>query len=313
LTRRGWWLFAAMSVIWGFPYLLIKLAVRDLSPASVVFLRTALGASLLLPLALARANFRPVLRRWRWVAVFTAVELAVPWVLLTDAERHVSSSLAGLMMASVPLVATLISRIGGNPEPIGARRLAGLAAGLAGVVVLLGFDVGGGQPLVLAKLALVVVCYAVGPVVIARRLSDLPTLEVVAASLALCALAYAPAGIALLPPTMPPPEVIAAVAGLGIVCTALAFLLFFQLVAEVGPVRANVVTYLNPAVAVVAGVGLLGEPFTAQAAAGLVLILGGSWLATGARGTGEGRVAVAPSRADDPPRSSAGWKAAGCD
>jgi drug/metabolite transporter (DMT)-like permease len=112
---------------------------------------------------------------------------------------------------------------------------------------------------------------------------------------------------------MPPPEVIAAVAGLGIVCTALAFLLFFQLVAEVGPVRANVVTYLNPAVAVLAGVGLLGEPFTTQAAAGLVLILGGSWLATGARGADQRHVAVAPSRADDPPRSSAGWKAAGCE
>jgi drug/metabolite transporter (DMT)-like permease len=300
LTRRGWWLFAAMSVIWGIPYLLIKVAVRDLSPASVVFLRTALGASLLLPLALARPNFRPVLRRWRWVAVFTAVELAVPWVLLTDAERHVSSSLAGLMMASVPLVATLISRIGGSREPIGGRRLAGLAAGLAGVVVLLGFDASGGQPLVLAKLSLVVVCYAVGPVVIARRLSDLPTLEVVAASLALCALAYAPAGIALLPKAMPPPEVIAAIAGLGIVCTALAFLLFFQLVAEVGPVRANVVTYLNPAVAVLAGVGLLGEPFTAQAAAGLVLILGGSWLATGARRADQRPAPIAPARADPP-------------
>ncbi|MGZ6143702.1 MAG: DMT family transporter [Myxococcales bacterium] len=283
MTRRAWWLFAAISVIWGIPYLLIKVAVQDLAPASVVFLRTGIGAALLVPVALARGNFRPVLRRWRWVVLFTAVELGIPWVLLTDAERRVSSSLAGLMMASVPLVVALISRFSKGGEPIGGRRLAGLAAGLVGVVALLGLDLGGGAPVVLAQLGLVVVGYAVGPLVISRKLADLPTFEVVAASLALCALAYAPAGIALLPHTLPPPRVIGAVAGLGVLCTALAFLLFFELVAEAGPMRASVITYVNPAIAMLAGVLVLGERFTAGTAAGFVLILGGSWLATGSR------------------------------
>lgn len=293
MTRRGWWLFAAISVIWGVPYLLIKVAVHDLAPASVVFLRTALGAALLLPVVLARGNLRPVLRRWRWVALFTTVELAIPWVLLTDAERRVSSSLAGLMMASVPIVGVLLLRLGGSRERFGGRRLAGLAIGLAGVVVLLGLDVASRDALVLVELALVVVGYAAGPLVIARRLSDLPTLEVVAASLGLCAVAYAPAGIALLPHALPGLRVLGAIAGLGVFCTALAFVLFFQLIAEVGPVRASVVTYVNPAVAVLAGVALLGEPFTKWIAAGLVLILGGSWLANGSRESPES-AAVAP-------------------
>ncbi len=280
MTRRGWWLFAAMSLIWGVPYLLIKVAVRDLAPASVVFLRTALAAALLLPVALARGNFRPVLRRWRPVALFTAVELAVPWVLLTDAERHVTSSLAGLTIASVPLASALFARAFGHRERMTGVRLLGLAAGFAGVAALLGLDVAGSEPLVVAKLAVVVVCYALGPLIIARSLSDLPTLEVVTASLALCAAAYAPFGIALLPRSPPAPQVVAAVAGLGVVCTALAFVLFFQLIAEIGPVRASVITYVNPAVAVIAGVAVLQEPITAGTAAGFVLILGGSWLAT---------------------------------
>lgn len=285
MTRRGLWLFAALSVIWGIPYLLIKIAVRDFAPASVVFLRTAIGASLLVPVVLlrGRGNLRRVLARWPSILLFTAVELGIPWVLLTEAERHVSSSLAGLMMASVPLVGALLTYAIGTRHHLGWRRIGGLGLGLLGVVALLGLDLGAGEPLVLVKLALVVLGYATGPLVIERKLSDLPALEVVTASLALCALAYAPVGIAQLPETMPPLSTIAAVASLGVVCTALAFLLFFQLIAEIGPVRATVITYVNPAVAVLAGVTFLGEPFTLGTAAGLVLILGGSSLATGSR------------------------------
>lgn len=282
MTRRGWLLFGGLSVIWGIPYLLIKVAVQDLTPASLVFLRTTLAVALLLPVALARGNLRALLPRWRPLLLFTAVELAVPWVLLSDAERRVTSSLAGLVVASVPLVGALLSRLSGRHEPLGGRRLAGLAIGLAGVIALLGIDVGTGDALVVGELALVVLGYALGPLVISRRLSDLPTLDVVAASLALCALVYAPVGIAQLPPAMPPVQVIGAVVGLGVLCTAVAFILFFQLIAEIGPVRATVITYVNPAVAVAAGVALLGEPFTLGTAAGFVLILGGSWLATGA-------------------------------
>jgi drug/metabolite transporter (DMT)-like permease len=282
VTRRGWWLFVGLSLIWGIPYLLIKVAVRELTPASLVFLRTSIGAALLLPVAIGRGNLRALLPRWRPVVLFTAVELAVPWLLLSDAERRVSSSLAGLVVASVPLVGALLARLSGGHEPLGGRRLTGLAVGLGGVVVLLGLDVGTGDAFAVAELALVVLGYALGPLVISRGLTDLPTLDVVAASLGLCALVYAPVGIAQLPSAMPAPSVVGAVVGLGVLCTALAFILFFRLIAEIGPVRATVITYVNPAVAVAAGVTLLGEPLTAGTVAGFVFILAGSWLATGA-------------------------------
>lgn len=282
LTRRGWFLFVALGVVWGIPYLLIKIAVRDFTPASLVLLRTAIGAAVLLPMVLHRGHARALLAHWRPIALFTFVEMAVPWFLLSDAERRVTSSFAGLFMASVPLVGAVLSRFTGRHEHLGVRRLAGLGVGLAGVIALLGLDMGGGDAWAVAELAVVVVGYAVGPIIVARRLGDLPALDVVAASLALCALAYAPLGIAQLPPALPALDAIVAVAVLGLVCTVVAFLLFFRLIAEVGPVRSTVITYVNPAVAVAAGVALLDEPFTVGTAVGFVLILAGSWLATGA-------------------------------
>ena len=134
MTRRGWLLFLALSVIWGIPYLLIKVAVRELTPASLVFLRTGLGTLLLLPAVLRNGNLRALLPRWRAILLFTLVEVALPWWLLSDAERRISSSLSGLLVASVPLLGALLSRLTGAHEPLGARRLAGLGAGFAGVV-----------------------------------------------------------------------------------------------------------------------------------------------------------------------------------
>jgi drug/metabolite transporter (DMT)-like permease len=281
MSRRGWLLFVALGLIWGIPYLLIKVAVRELTPASLVLLRTAIGAAILVPVVVWRGGARALLPRWRPIALFTVVELAIPWLLLSEAERRVTSSLAGLFMASVPLVGALLARVTGRHEPLGARRMVGLVVGLAGVVALLGLDLGRGDAPAIAALAVVALGYAIGPMIVARKLADLPVLDVVAASLALCAVAYAPVGIALLPARMPSWEVVAAVVVLGVACTAAAFLLFFRLIAEVGPVRATVITYVNPAVAVAAGVALLGEPFTLGTAIGFVLILAGSWLATG--------------------------------
>ena len=280
MTRRGWLLFLALSVIWGIPYLLIKVAVRELTPASLVFLRTALGALLLLPAVMKNGNLRALLPRWRPILLFTLVEVALPWWLLSDAERRISSSLSGLLVASVPLLGALLSRLTGAHEPLGTRRLAGLGVGFAGVVALLGLDLRG-DVAATVEMTLVVVGYALGPLIVSRRLADLASLDVVAVSIGLCALAYAPVGIAQLPRAMPSPAVIGSVAMLGVACTAVAFLLFFRLIAEVGPVRATVITYVNPAIALLAGVTLLGEPFTPGTAAGFVLIIAGSWLATG--------------------------------
>ncbi len=280
MTRRGWLLFAAMGVIWGVPYLLIKVAVADLSPASLVFLRTATGVLVLLPIAAARGSIAPLRGHWRWVLAYTVVEVAVPWLLLSDAERHISSSLAGLLIAAVPFIGALLALVTGGDDRLDGRRLGGLLVGFFGVATLVGFDLSGGSLGAVGEIGVVTVGYALGPMIIARRLRGVPAVGVVAASLVLTAIVYAPVGILQLPHHAPSARVILAVAGLGIVCTALAFLLFFALIAEVGPVRATVITYVNPAVALALGVAVLGEAFTASTAAGFVLIVLGSFLAT---------------------------------
>jgi drug/metabolite transporter (DMT)-like permease len=281
VTRRGSLLFAAMCVIWGLPYLLIKVAVRDLQPATLVFCRTAIGALILVPIAVARGDLRPVLARWKPLVAYTIVELAIPWVLLSTAEQRLPSSLSGLLVAAVPLVGAVFSRSLKDRDPLGGRGITGLLVGLAGVGALVGFNVSGADAGSVAIVAFVVVGYAAGPLILAHALSDLPGMGVVASSLALCALAYAPFALTRLPASTPPARVLAAVVVLGVVCTALAFVLFFDLIGEIGPVRATVITYVNPAVAVVLGVVFLHESFGVATGVGFALILAGSVLATG--------------------------------
>ena len=283
MSRRGWVLFAAMAVIWGIPYLLIKVAVDEIAPSTLVLARTALGALLLLPLAFARGQLRPLLPRWKPLLVFTAVEICGPWLLLGFAEQRLSSSLTGLLVAGVPLVGALLARLGPDRERLGRRRLAGLLVGLAGVAALVGFELGIGDARALAAMTFVVVGYALGPAILARHFADLPALGVVAASLALAALAYVAAGIVEAPSAWPSGRAVLAVLVLTVVCTAVGFLVFFALVAEVGPARSTVITYVNPAVAVLLGVLVLDESFTLATAAGFVLILLGSVLATSRR------------------------------
>jgi drug/metabolite transporter (DMT)-like permease len=269
-----------MAVIWGIPYLLIKIAVGELTPAALVFLRTAVGASLLLPLAAARGELAPLLPYWRSVLAYTAVEVAVPWFLLSDAERRLSSSLTGLLIAAVPLIGALLTRLTRGDDRLDRRRVAGLLVGLTGVAVLLGLNVSFRDLGAVVELGLVAVGYATGPILVARRLPTVPAVGVIAASVGLTAVAYAPVALPQLPATLPSVRVLVAVAILAVVCTAFAFLLFFALIAEVGPVRATVITYFNPAVALLLGVTLLHEPLTLGAVVGFALILVGSYLAT---------------------------------
>jgi drug/metabolite transporter (DMT)-like permease len=279
MSRRGWVLFLAMGAIWGVPYLLIKVAVDVLTPASLVLLRTAVAAAILLPLALARGQLRPLLPKWRPLVAFTVAELAVPWFLLSNAERRLSSSLSGLLIAAVPLVGALLGWLTGG-ERLGVRRILGLAIGIGGVAALVGLDLGGGDVPALLQMAVVAIGYAVGPFILARYLTDVPGLGVIAAALSLTAIVYLPVGVAQLPAQWPSAKVIASVLTLSVLCTAIAFLVFFALIDEVGPVRATVITYVNPAVAVALGVILLGEPFTVGIAVGFALVLLGSVLAT---------------------------------
>jgi drug/metabolite transporter (DMT)-like permease len=271
-----------MCVIWGVPYLLIKVAVVAVSPVLLVFLRTAIGAALLLPVAVARRQLRPLLPHWRILIAYTAAEVAIPWLFLSDAETRLSSSLSGLLIAAVPLVGAVLVRLTGDTsdgDRLGTTRLAGLLIGLAGVGALLGLDLHAGDGWALAEIAVTVVGYATGPIIINRRLSTLPSTGVIAASLTLAAVSYAPWALTHLPARTPPADAMVSAALLGVVCTATAFLLFFALIAEIGPARATVITYVNPAVAVLLGVTLGGEHFTAGMAFGFPLVLAGSYFA----------------------------------
>ena len=270
-----------MCVIWGIPYLMIRVAVRELAPVTLVFLRTGLAALLLVPLAARRRELRPLLERWRPLLAYTAIEVALPWVLLSRAETKLTSSLTGLLIAAVPLVGALIVSLSGERERLGGRRWVGLLVGLCGVAAIVGLDLGNVNAVALVEIALVAVCYAVGPIILSRRLNGLPPLGVVAASLALSAIAYAPLAAFRWPSEMPSAHVVESVVGLAVVCSAAAFLIFFALIAEVGPVRATVITYVNPAVAAVLGVLLLSERVTAGMLVGFALVLVGCVLATG--------------------------------
>lgn len=281
MSRRGWALFIAMSVIWGLPYLLIKVAVGEVSPVLLVFARCVVGAALLLPWTIAKGQLRPALRHWRALLVFTAVEMAAPWLLIAYAEETLSSSLTGLLVAGVPFVAAVAARLVGEEERLTPVRILGMAIGIVGIGVLLGLDVEGAQLLPLLAIGLVLIGYAAGPLVVTRALPDVPGVAASSIALLVTAVVYAPFAFPELDELgqVSAPGWLSLVA-LGAVCTALALALFFTLIREVGPQRALVITFVNPAVAVLLGVLLLDEPFTLGIALGLPLVLIGCVLAT---------------------------------
>ena len=285
MTRRGWLLFATMSLLWGVPYLLIRITVAELSPFVVVAIRTGLAALVLLPLAWRSGALGALRGRWHLVLAFALVEITAPFVLIAYGEQHVTSSLAGLLVAAVPLFVALLALRLDPTERVTGTRLAGLAVGLSGVLVLLGFDVGAEPAQLLGALAILgaTVCYAGGALLIKRSLADVPPLAMISAGLSLTTLLLLPAALLTAPSAPPSARVTAAMVVLGVLCTAVAFLGFFALIAEVGASRATVITYIHPAVAVALGVALLDEPVTLATGAGFLLVLAGSWLSTGGR------------------------------
>ena len=280
MTRRGLLLFAAMCVIWGIPYLLIRVAVNEISPAVLVFLRTFVAALILAPIVLGRGGLGDVGRQWPALLAFAAVEIAAPWFFLSSAEQHITSALAGLLVSAVPLVGVVIATALGNREHLALASISGLLLGLVGVALIVGFDLRASDATALIEMAGVVIGYAVGPAILARYLTGVRSVTVIGVSLGLCAIAYAPVAAIQWPHSFPSLSVLGAVAVLAVVCTALAFLLFFALIAEIGPVRATVITYVNPAVAATLGVTVLHESLTLGMGVGFVLVLAGSTLAT---------------------------------
>lgn len=282
MTRRAWLLFAAMAVIWGIPYLFIKIAVAEISPATVVGLRTLFGALVLVPLAMRSDALRPALRAWPYVVAFGVIEMGIPWLLLGHAETRVASGFAGLMLAAVPIVSTVLSFVLGDRHALAGVRVLGLATGILGVGLLVGLDSLSGQvdPLSVVELLIVAVCYAVGPAIASRKLGHVPSMGVIAVSLAIVAVLYLPVTGMGLSAGLPSVSVIVSVLVLALICTALAFVLFFELIGEAGPVRATVITFVNPAVAVLLGLVVLSEPLTWGMVVGFPLVLLGSYWAT---------------------------------
>ncbi len=303
MTRRGLILFAALGIAWGIPYLFIKVAVSELDPAMVVLGRSALAAILLLPLAFFRREVVSVVRRWKPMLAYTLVEIILPWYFLSTAEQRLPSSTAGLLLATVPLAGVAIAFAMGRPERLSRMNWLGIAFGMLGVAALVGLDIAGSDLIPVAQMAIVVVGYALGPAILSRWMSDLPGVGVVAVSLAVTAVVYVPFVLftGAWPTAVPSTAVIVSVIVLAVVCSALAFLLMVGLIAEIGPVKATTITYVNPAVAIIAGVVVLGERVTIWTIVGFVLVLAGSYLVTRKRQETPAAAGVEAAPSEQPP------------
>lgn len=286
-TRKGWILFAVMAFVWGVTYLFIKEAVATFGPPAVVSGRTLLGAFVLLPFALRSGALKAAWRHWPWILMFGVVEMGGPFLLLSHAEIQLPSGLTGLLVATVPLFAVIIALLRGDRTALAPVRLGGLLLGFAGVAVVVAgpglFPHDGASVLAIGEVMLTAVMYAIAPFIIAHKLADVPSLGTITVALMAIGLAYLPA--ALLTPHEPPTlRSAGSLVLLGVICTALAFIAFFALIREVGPVRAPLFTYINPIVAIALGTVLVAEPVTRGLLIGFPIILVGCWFAaTGGR------------------------------
>lgn len=286
MTSKAWLAFAAMSLIWGVPYLFIKIAVDGgVTPFLLAWSRVALAAVVLLTLAWRAGTLRSVRGRGRWLLAYAVAEISLPFPLIAAGELHVASSVSAIIIAAVPLVGAVLAMRFDHSERPTPIRAVGLIVGFGGVIVLMGVDIAGNAKELLGGGAILLAAcgYAIGPMVIKHRLAGLDPRATMGASLGLAALVLAPGAALNRPDSAPTLGAVGAVVVLGLLCTALAFVIFTVLIREAGTSRATVITYVNPVVAVALGVALLGERPGAGAVAGLLLILAGSWLSTDGR------------------------------
>lgn len=290
MDRRSWGLLIALAAIWGASYMLIKIGLRDLSPAMIACLRVALAALVVAPIAVAKGAFGGVRDAAGILVAVAAVQVAGPFLLIAVGEQEISSALAGILVATAPIFTAILAIWVDREERSQGLRLVGIGIGMGGVILLLGVDLsgsaaalGGGLAVILAGLG-----YAVGGFVVKHRLAAVDPLGLTVAVMAASAALLAAPAIATAPPEAPGLGPVAAVAALGLVGTGLAFVIFYGLIARVGPARSLLVAYLAPGFAVVYGATLLSEAITVATLGGLALILAGSWLAV------EGRLSLRP-------------------
>ena len=285
MSRRGFLLFLAIGLAWGVPYFFLAVAGKDFSTPTIIFSRVTIGALVLVPLAIKRGALKPALKAWPWVLSFAAIEMIGPWFLLTEAERHIPSGLAGLMIATVPIYGMLIAYFfQGDKSVRHPKTLAGLAIGFTGVLLLVGIDslTGTFDPIYLLMSVLAALGYAIAPAIANAKLQDVPTVGVIGLSLTMVAVFYAIPALTALPGEIaagPAWTSVGSLVGLGVISSALAFVLFFELVKVVGSARATLVTYPNTAWALLLGIVFLHEPITIGLLTGLPLVALGSYLA----------------------------------
>jgi drug/metabolite transporter (DMT)-like permease len=285
MSRRGWFLFILVGFLWGIPYLFIKVAVdpeNGFSPATVVFLRTAIGAAILLPIAIKQKQLIPSIKGIKYVAFYALLEMIGPWILIGTAEQKISSGLAGLLVASVPIWATIFASIRGDKTVWHHTRLIGIVIGFIGLIAVVGIEsiTGSADPLSIAMVLIASIGYAYAVMMVQGALPHVSGIAINAVAMAITALFYLPFTVAQWPTHEISQEAIGAVIGLGVLSTGAAFVAFFALASIIGVARGSLVTYLNTAFAVVLGIIILNEPLTFGILLGLPLVLIGSYLAS---------------------------------
>jgi drug/metabolite transporter (DMT)-like permease len=283
MSRKSTLIFALVGVLWGIPYLFIKVAVDEdtgYAPAIVVFGRVLIGAAILIPLAIKDRSIFAAFRGIKYVAFYAILEMVIPWILIGTAEQKISSGLAGLLIASVPIWSNLITYFQGDKDAVKANRIFGIGIGFLGVVLIVGIETftGSSDPLSILMVIIAAIAYAYAIIMIRKKLPDVSGIAINAVAMALTAIFYLPFTIALWPDHTVSREATYSVIALGIFSTGLAFAIFFSLIADIGPTRASLVTYWNTAVAVILGVLILGEELTVGIRIGLPLVVLGSWL-----------------------------------
>jgi drug/metabolite transporter (DMT)-like permease len=282
MTKRSWTLFIAAGILWGVPYLFIKIAVEPggFQPGFLVFARVSLGAIFLLPLALRHGLIAEAMKYFKWILLYSIIELVGPWYFLSSAERHVTSGLAGLLIATVPFWSTILASLLGDHTVWQPLRIIGMIVGFAGVVLVVGLESlrGHNSKSAVFVILLAALGYAIAPLMIRKKAPTLNGLAINSVAMVCTAIIYIPVGIIQWPTYAPNTSAIWSLIILGIFPTAIAFVVFFKVIVDVGPTRASMVTYINTAVAVLLGIVVLGEPLTLGIGLGLPLILIGSYL-----------------------------------
>ncbi len=282
MSRRNWFLFIFVGFLWGIPYLLIKVAVEELSPTIIVLSRVVIGSAILVPMAMRRGSLMPAIKAWRYVIPYAIGEMIGPWFLITAAEEKMTSGLAGLLVATVPIWATLIASLHGDKTVWQSKRLIGILIGFIGIVLVVGIESFSGRQSIVAIFMILIAAigYAWAVTMVTSKIPHIEPISINAVAMVFTVIVYLPFLFLYMPDKVPSTEALGSVIILGLFPTALAFILFFQLIKDIGTARGSLVTYLNTAFAVMLGVIILNEPFTLGIAIGLPLVLIGSYFAS---------------------------------